>query len=261
MQLNALIAEPDGPADRPPLVIAHGLFGSARNWNGVSKALADRRRVIAVDMRNHGESPRSEGGGYEDMAGDLAETIAAAGGRADVLGHSMGGKAAMTLALLHPEAVNRLIVADIAPVAYTGRDHLPYIEALRSVDLSAVTRRSQADALLAPLIEDRAMRAFLLQSLAVGGGEPPRWKLNLDGLAAAMPAIMGFPESMHDRSFDGPTLFLTGGDSEYVTEADHPRIRALFPKVTFESIPGAAHWLHVDRPEPFLDAARRFLEP
>ena len=132
MQLNAIIH--GQPTDRPPLVIAHGLFGSARNWGAVAKRLSAERQVVAVDLRNHGDSPRSPDNGYEAMAGDLAETIAALGGRADVLGHSMGGKAAMVLALTDPERVGRLVVADIAPVAY-GHSQLELVRAMQALDL------------------------------------------------------------------------------------------------------------------------------
>ena len=168
------------PGASPPLLIAHGLFGSARNWGAIAKRLGREREVIAVDLRNHGDSPWSPEHDYAAMAGDLAETIAANGGRADLLGHSMGGKAAMMLALTEPARVRRLVVADMAPVRY-GHSQLPYVEAMQGLDLAGVTRRSEADAALAAAVPQPSLRAFFLQSLVVrpdGAG----WKLNLDAL-------------------------------------------------------------------------------
>jgi pimeloyl-ACP methyl ester carboxylesterase len=258
MHLAATVYGP--PTDRPPLLIAHGLFGSARNWGAIAKRLALHRQVITVDMRNHGDSPRSPDHGYSAMAGDLAETIAAqggpGGGRADVLGHSMGGKAAMMLALTEPDRVRRLIVADMAPVAY-GHSQMPYVRAMQAVDLAGVTRRADADAALAAEVPEPALRAFLLQSLAVEAGRA-RWKLNLPALADQMPTIMGFPET--PASFPGPTLFLTGAKSDYVRPAHWPRIRALFPAAEHKAIPGAGHWLHADAPNAFLAEVTAFLD-
>ncbi len=244
-----------GAADSVPLVVAHGLYGSARNWGVVAKRLADVRQVVAVDMRNHGESPWFEGHSYEEMAGDLAEVIAAFGGKADVLGHSMGGKAAMVLALSQPELVERLLVADIAPVAYK-HSQIQYIEAMRGVDLSGVTRRSDADAGLAADVDDPALRAFLLQSLSVGP-EGARWKLNLDVLARDMPGIIGFPEV--SGSFEGQVSFISGGASEYVQPAHHSHIREFFPNAAFEVLPGVGHWVHAEAPRDFEAEVRRAL--
>lgn len=237
-----------------PLVIVHGLFGSARNWGVIAKRLSDAREVIAVDQRNHGDSAWQDSHGYEEMAADLAEVIAANGGRADVLGHSMGGKAAMTLALTQPEMVGRLIVADIAPVAY-GHTQMQFIDAMRAVDLSGIEKRSDAAKQLAAHVDDPALHSFFTQSLDVAG---KRWKLNLDVLAAEMDKILGFPDL--SGSFDGPTLFLSGGASDYVTRDYRPAIRALFPKARFASLPGAGHWLHAERPRDFEASVRAFLD-
>lgn len=242
-----------GEAGGTPLVIAHGLFGSGRNWGVLAKRLSADRPVIAVDMRNHGESPRSDDHGYPAMAADLAETIAAEGGAADLLGHSMGGKAAMTLALSRPEAVRRLVVADIAPVAYDhSQAHL--IDALQAVDLSRVRRRADADAQLAAHIETEAVRAFLLQSLDLTG---PRWQLNLRALEAEMEHILGWPEPA--GRFEGPTLFLSGALSDYLRPEARPGIREQFPAATFEVVAGAGHWLHAERPREVEDVVRTFL--
>jgi pimeloyl-ACP methyl ester carboxylesterase len=249
-----------GPDAGHPLVIAHGLFGSARNWGAVAKRLAaDRpegRPVLAVDMRNHGASPWTDAHGYPELAADLAEVIAAAGGRADVLGHSMGGKAAMVLALLHPERVCRLVVADIAPIAY-GHTQMPYLEAMRDMDLTGLAGRAEADRRLAERIDEPGVRAFLLQSLDLKA-DPPRWRLNLDTLAREMDTILGWPDL--GGRFEGPALFLSGGASEYVRGDHREPIRALFPAARFARLPGAGHWLHAERPRDFAATVTAFLD-
>lgn len=251
--LNTLV---NGTAtDRPPLLIVHGLFGSARNWNVIARRLATDRLVLSVDERNHGDSPWAAPHDYPAMAGDLAEVIAAHGGRADVIGHSMGGKAAMCLALTQPERVGRLIVADIAPVGY-GHTQTPLIHAMRDLDLAGVSTRGEADRRLALTVPEPEVRAFLLQSLDLKA-EPPRWKLNLDQLEADMADIIGFPAV--DATFEGPTLFLRGAASGYVRPEMEPRIHALFPAARIECIEGAGHWLHAEKPREFEAAAAAFL--
>ncbi|AXX98728.1 alpha/beta fold hydrolase [Profundibacter amoris] len=242
------------PTDKPPLLIVHGLYGSARNWGAIARRLSDDRQVISVDMRNHGESDWFDSHSYPDMAEDLAEVIKANGGQADVIGHSMGGKAAMMLALTHPALVRRLLVADIAPVVY-DRTQVPYIHAMRGLDLTQVEKRSDADRLLAKDIPEDGVRAFLLQSLDIKG---KRWRLNLDGLEREMPLIMGFPDV--DGTFDGPTLFLSGGESDYVQPEHRARIKALFPKARFARIAGVGHWLHAEKPREFTETARTFFD-
>jgi pimeloyl-ACP methyl ester carboxylesterase len=249
----------DGPADRPALIVAHGLFGAAKNWGSLARRMARKRTVIAVDLRNHGDSPWSDHAGYQAMAEDLAETIAReAGGRADMLGHSMGGKAGMALALTAPEAVNRLIVADIAPVDY-DHAHGDYIAAMRALDLARVTRRSEADPLLAPHIPQPALRAFILQNLVIEDGAA-RWRPNLDALERGMEGLLSFPADLPRASWGGPALFLRGGASDYVSDRALPAIRALFPGARVETVEGAGHWLHAEKPEPFLAAVERFLD-
>ncbi len=243
-------------ATQPTLVIAHGLYGSGRNWGVIARRLADRRRVVAVDMRNHGDSPRTPTQSYPDMAADLAEVIAALGAPVDLLGHSMGGKAAMQLALTRPDLIHRLIVADIAPVAYT-HDQTRHVDAMAALDLSLITTRAEADAALSGSVDDPALRAFFLQSLDFKA-QPPRWKLNLSVLRAEMPDIVGWPGT--EGQFDKPTLFLTGADSAYVRAENREAIRALFPKARFAKIPGAGHWLHAEKPREFEETVRVFLE-
>jgi len=244
--LNTIHHGEGGP--KPDLLIAHGLFGSGRNWGVISKRLSDERRVTAVDMRNHGLSPWFDSHTYPELADDLSEVI---DGQWDVMGHSMGGKAAMTLALRHPEKVRRLVVVDIAPVTY-NHTQSHNIAAMRRVDLSVVKSRSDAAVQLTGL--EPGLSDFFLQSLDL---KERRWRLNLDALEANMAAIIGFPEVT--GQFTGPTLFLTGATSDYVRPEHRERIKSLFPKARFAKIPGAGHWIHADKPREFEAAVRTFL--
>ena len=251
-----IITQPsEGEVNLPPLLIAHGLFGSARNWNVVERHLAVGRDVHAVDMRNHGTSPRNATQSYADMGDDLAEVIGHIGGPVDLLGHSMGGKAAMQLALTQGALLRRVVVADIAPVAYS-HDQSRHIQAMRGLDLTGLTSRSQADQRLQATIADAALRAFFLQSLDLKVN-PPVWRLNLDVLEAEMPLIVGWPETT--GQFAGPVLFLTGADSSYVLPEHREKIRHLFPAARFAKLTGAGHWLHAERPREFEATVRAFL--
>ncbi|MGZ2256819.1 alpha/beta fold hydrolase [Roseobacter sp. A03A-229] len=242
-----------GAADAPLTLIVHGLYGSGRNWGVIAKRLSDDLRVVTVDLRNHGQSAWTDSHSYHDMASDLAELITHLGAPAHVVGHSMGGKASMVLASQHPDLVARLVIADIAPVAYS-HSQIQFITAMRAVDLSTVTRRSEAEAQLAEQGVEPALQSFFTQSLDVPG---KRWRLNLDTLAAEMDKILGFPELT--TPFDGPTLFLSGANSDYVTAEHRPRIKSLFPKARFAKLPDAGHWLHADKPREFEAAVRLFL--
>ncbi|MFM7334200.1 MAG: alpha/beta fold hydrolase [Tabrizicola sp.] len=245
-----------GTSGTPTLVIAHGLYGSGRNWGVIARRLADGRDVVAVDMRNHGDSPRRATQSYPDMAEDLAEVIESLGAPVDLLGHSMGGKAAMQLALTRAGLIRRLIVADIAPVAYS-HDQTRNARAMADLDLTRITTRAEADAALAATIDDPSLRAFFLQSLDFRQ-QPPRWKLNLAVLEAEMPKIVGWPGT--EGVFDHPTLFLTGAESHYVRPEHREAIRAHFPKARFAKLPGAGHWLHAEKPREFEETVRVFLQ-
>ncbi|HEY0275072.1 MAG TPA: alpha/beta fold hydrolase [Paenirhodobacter sp.] len=251
---------------RPPLLIVPGLFGSARNWGVIAKHLSADRLVIAVDQRNHGDSFWSDDHSYPAMATDLAEVIAAEiaqnGGRPmDVLGHSMGGKAVMMLALTRPDLLRRLVVADIAPVAYPhGDTNGKLIAAMKALQIDDLSSRTEADRRLAPGVPDTGTRAFLLQSLELRDG-PVRWKLNLDALAANLATIIGWPDPLPSgaRAFAGPALFLHGLSSHYLRETYRPVIQSLFPQAEFEGIAGAGHWLHAERPRETEAAIDAFL--
>lgn len=244
------------PTDAPPLLIAHGLYGSGRNWGVIARRLADVRDVVAVDMRNHGASPWKTSHSYPELAADLAEVIGTLGGQVDLLGHSMGGKAAMQLALTHGALVRRLVVADIAPVAY-GHDQTRHIDAMRSLDLTDLHTRGEADRRLSAVVQDAGLRAFFLQSLDMKADGGPRWRLNFDVLEAEMPKIVGWPGTA--GVFDGPTLFLTGSESPYVRPEHREAMRAQFPKARFAKLLGAGHWLHAEKPREFEEAVRVFL--
>lgn len=242
----------------PPLVILPGLFGSKRNWASISRALGARHRVITADLRNHGESPWADGHDYPALAADVARLVErVAGGRAAVLGHSMGGKAAMVLALVRPELVDRLVVVDIAPVVSTGTP-IACVRALRALPLERFTRRSEVADALADAIPDRAVRNFLSLNAALTD-RGLAWTLNLAALERDFDSILGFPDFPTGLSFLGPTLFLTGGDSQYVLPEHRPAIERLFPRAEVETIPAAGHWVHADAPEAFVATVNRFL--
>lgn len=250
MAVSPLLSVTEFGHGEVPILIVHGLFGSARNWGVIAKRVSDMRRVLTVDMRNHGDSFRDKSNGYADMAGDLAAVIEAHGGVCDVVGHSMGGKAAMMLALTRPELVRKLVVADIAPVAY-GHTQAHLIDAMEGLDLDAIATRREADAALAVAVEDPGVRAFLLQSLVV---REKRWLLNLAVLRNEMDKIIGWPEV--SGRFEGPAFFLSGAASDYVLPAHRPGIKTLFPEARFAKIPGAGHWLHAEKPREFEAALR-----
>lgn len=248
---------PEGAATAIPLVIAHGLFGTGRNFNSLGRRFAAGRRVVLVDMRNHGASPWTDEMDYPAMAGDLADAVERlADGRAVVLGHSMGGKAAMGLALTRPELVAGLIVADIAPLPYT-HSHLDLVRAMRALDLSRITRRSDGDALLAEAVASPTLRSFLLQNLVVADGAA-RWRLNLAALEHEMPALIDWPEAWPHARYDGPALFVRGARSDYVPETAWPAIRELFPRAALESV-DAEHWLHAEKPAEFAAIVEHWL--
>ena len=250
---------PEGADTAPPMVIAHGLFGSARNFNTLGRKLAVGRRVIMLDMRNHGASPWDNVMHYPAMAGDLAEAVERlAGGRAVVMGHSMGGKAAMALALTRPELVDALIIADIAPLAYP-HTHLPYVRAMRAIDLSRISRRSDADPLLADAVPDPMLRSFLLQNLVIDDGSA-RWRFNLEAMEREMPRLTGWPEDWPHARYKGPALFLHGSASNYVPRDSRPAIEALFPSAEIQAIGGAGHWLHAEKPAEFTAAVQGWLD-
>ncbi|MBA4491409.1 alpha/beta fold hydrolase [Paracoccus sp. S1E-3] len=254
--LNTIISGND--TTQPPVLLVHGLFGSAKNLGGLARRLEGTRKVISVDMRNHGDSPRDADHSYPALAGDLAEVIAAHGGVVDIAGHSMGGKAAMVLALTRPELVRRLVVLDIAPIAY-GHSQQRYVDAMQGLDLAGIKLRSEADRRLAESVDEPGVRAFFLQSLDLKA-EPPQWKLNLAVLSDQMALITSWPEGLPKGSFTGPALFLAGGASDYAAPgAAADEIRAYFPQADLRYIPRSGHWLHAEEPKLVADTVAEFL--
>ncbi len=236
-----------------PVVLLHGLFGSARNLGGVARALAASHRVISLDLRNHGDSPHDPAVDYDILAADVIETLDSLGEpNVSLVGHSMGGKVAMRLALQAPQRVRRLVVADIAPVPYPSHFG-DYARAM--LTLAPSLDRAAADALLAEAIPDKAVRGFLLHNFRSGQG----WRIGLAEIAATLPRI----ETWHDQPgevFPGPTLFLTGANSAYVTPDDRPVIQRLFPAARFVAIKDAGHWLHSEQPAAFNATLAAFLQ-
>lgn len=250
-----------GAGRSTPLVILHGLLGSSRNWQSLATQWADQgRRVLVFDMPNHGNSPWTEAMDYPFMARSLwAMVRQEVGEKVALLGHSMGGKTAMIMALTAPEMTERLIVADAAPVAYE-HTFAPYFRAMKAVSLAKATSRASVETVLAEYIDDARIRAFLLQNLTGEAGRY-RWRANLAVLHAAMGDILGFPDLPAGLHYDGPTLFIHGERSDYVRPDEHEDfIRGRFPNAQFYEIADAGHWLHADQPEVFTRVVTTFLE-
>jgi pimeloyl-ACP methyl ester carboxylesterase len=239
----------------PPLVLLHGLFGAARNFGVVQRALAARFRVLALDLRNHGSSPHAHGMDYPTLAADVIETLAARDALPCYLaGHSMGGKVAMRVALDRPAAVSRLVVADIAPVAYAP-GFRAISAAMAALPLTPGLTRAQADAALAPAVPDAVMRGFLLHNLALGAR--PGWRIGLGEIIAGLFDIVDWPAA--GSLYPGPTLFIAGERSDYIRPEYRGPIRALFPAARFVTLKGAGHWVHADNPAGFVSVLEAFL--
>jgi pimeloyl-ACP methyl ester carboxylesterase len=256
----------------PRVVFVHGLFGQGRNWTTIAKGLADRHRVTLFDLPNHGHSPWTDRVDYGDMAERLADDLAALGEPATLVGHSMGGKVAMQLALRRPELLRALVVVDIAPVEYplagsrTDDPHeeqspfADYIQAMQAIDLSRLGSRQEADAALHDVVPSRMVRGFLLQNLEREGTAGWRWRLNLDVLCRDLDRLRGFPEPPSGARYDGPVLWIAGATSHYVLDRDRDRMQQLFPSTRLVRIKNAGHWVHSEQPEIFLETLRRFLD-
>jgi len=243
--------------DGPPLLVLHGLLGANGNWHTLSRtAFQTVATVYAIDQRNHGRSPHTDRLDYPSMAADVKEFIEQHElGRAHLLGHSMGGKTAMQAALTYPSVVDRLIVVDMAPRAYTPR-HTDLLDALARIDPSMYDDRDAIDDALAEDVPSWEIRQFLLKNLDYDG-EEYTWKMNLDAIRRHYDDInAAVPD---DRTFEGPTLFVRGGDSDYVSDTDGPDIRARFPNAELVTIEGAGHWVHADAPDALADTVTEFL--
>ena len=239
-----------------PVALLHGLFGAAANFGTVQKRLAERHRVIAIDLRNHGNSPHAPFMSYPAMAEDVLETLRARGALpCTLIGHSMGGKVAMAAALEAPGAITRVLVADIAPVTYPPAFRA-YAQAMAAIRLSADLTRVAADRALAATIESPQIRAFLLQNLLFGAS--PGWRIGLDAIAAGLHVLESWPE-LDENAYLGPALFVSGARSDYILPEHRPIIRAMFPAARFATLKNAGHWLHADNPEGFLSLVDAFV--
>lgn len=241
------------------VVFLHGLFGQGRNFTQVAKALQPELRSTLVDLPNHGRSAWTGSVDYVDVADAVATWLRAAydGEPVHLVGHSMGGKVAMVLALRHPELIDRLVVVDISPAPSGGAGEFEHLlTSLTGLDLDGLERRSDADEQLAGAIPDERVRGFLLQNLRREEGRW-RWQADLDLLLRELPTIAGFPGV--DATFDHPVLWMGGERSDYVRPEHEARMRELFPTTYTVTVKGAGHWVHSEQPEAFVSALRYFL--
>ena len=241
-----------------PIIILHGLFGLGDNWRTIARKLEDEYLCVVPDLRNHGRSPHDDIMNWNVMAADVRELIDDLDlDEVILLGHSMGGKVAMQFATTYPERVDKLIVVDMAPKAYPPH-HSHVITAIEALDPAACATRDDAERILREHIHnDEATVQFLMKNLSRRPESGFEWKANMPGIIMAYDALMQDIAFMHP--YLGPTLFIKGEFSDYVTEADMPAIRQLFPSATLVSITGAGHWVHADRPEEFVAAVKSFI--
>jgi len=241
-----------------PVILLHGLFGSADNWHFVAVRLAEAFRVLALDHRNHGQSPHSAEMDYPVMAADVNRFFAVRGlDSAAVIGHSMGGKTAMQLALHFPARVQKLVVADMAPRAYAAA-HDKIFAALLALELPKFLHRAQIEEALAPEIPNPVLRRFLLKNLGRNPAGGFFWKINLRDIAQNYWRLR--EPVAGDAPFPRPALFIRGGKSKYVQPEDEPQIREWFPAAQIQAIPAAGHWIHADQPDEFLRLVLEFLQ-
>jgi esterase len=244
-----------GSPDHPPLIILHGFLASSRNWRSIAQNLSATFHVWVPDMRNHGNSPHHPLMDYPSMAQDLLDFIKQRQlSRVNLLGHSMGGKIAMWLALNYPEQVLSLIVADIAPIAYSHCFDDTF-RALKALPLTDIQSRKQAEHMLASEIKDQSYRQFLLQNLILQDGQY-QWRIDLAICAANSDAITGFPPTDGLPAYNGRALFIAGANSQYVNAN---AVKQLFPYAHLSVIANAGHWLHVQQPTAFLERVEKFL--
>jgi pimeloyl-ACP methyl ester carboxylesterase len=240
-----------------PLLILHGFMGTADNWHTLAQQFSTNRKVLTADLRNHGRSPHSDDFSIALMASDVLELMEQHHlSTVNLLGHSMGGKVAMYLALHYPEKIDKLLVADIAPRPY-HRGHDDIFEALFAVDLPTITSRKQAEEAMLPYIPDFGVRQFLMKNLSRTEDGQFYWKMNLSVLHRKYEEIIIQIE--HAVPFSKPALFIRGARSNYIRDKDIPEIVRLFPNSRVVTIPQAGHWVHAEQPRAFFDAVEAFL--
>ena len=241
------------------IVLIHGLFGSLENLNMVAKSLSLHYCVTSVDVRNHGNSFHQEGMSYHDLAQDVITLLNVLSIEScDLLGHSMGGKIAMQIALTYPQRVNKLIVADIAPVEYPAH-HLTIIEGLQAIDLTEVNKRKDADNQLAKYVDDVGIRQFLLRNIAMNQQGQFQFKCHLNNIEQGYRQIMQANVTENGQQFSGETLFIKGGNSDYILAKHQNAIKTFFPKAKAKIIQGAGHWLHAEKTIAFNKIVMGFL--
>lgn len=241
----------------PPLVILHGLFGSADNWFSIARELQEDFTLYLIDQRNHGDSPHSEEWNYQVMVEDLHELFEEEGlEKVFLMGHSMGGKTAMNFALSYPERVEKLIIADIAPRYYPVH-HQEILNGLKALPISSIKSRKEADELLANYIPELGIRQFLLKSLGRDANGFV-WKINIPVIAANIEEVGQQLES--DEQYLGDTLFLGGERSDYIQASDLEEIISFFPNYQLKTISNAGHWLHAEQPHAVVVEIQSFLK-
>ncbi|PIE24908.1 MAG: alpha/beta hydrolase [Neptuniibacter caesariensis] len=240
-----------------PLLILHGLFGTLENWGTQIKRLSQNYQVIAADMRDHGRSPHSEEISYTLMAEDIRNLMDHLNlDSAHIIGHSMGGKAAMQFALTYPDRVNKLIIVDIAPVLYSPH-HDDVFKGLFSVNLASLKSRSDADKQLTTFISDSRVRAFLLKNLYRAENGEFKWRMNLALLHNQYTRISAAPKG---EAYAKPVLFIKGAKSDYLIPEYRDAVLSLFPKSDYRIIRDAGHWPHAEKPAEFTDAVLKYLQ-
>lgn len=247
-------------ADRPSVLLLHGLLGSSINWARVVRALQAHVHCLVADLRNHGRSPHHGEMGYEVMVADVLALM----DRYEIeslipVGHSMGGKVAMCMALSAPQRVQKMVVVDIAPVHYQHRFEVIF-RALNALDLQSIKSRQDADTQLAAYLPSLGLRQFLLQNLLRVDGRWG-WRMNLPVLQASMANLQAFAEPAAGAVFNDPVLFVQGADSDYIKEEYKPLIHRWFTQARFTRIEDATHWVYADQPEAFTDVLTAFLTP
>jgi pimeloyl-ACP methyl ester carboxylesterase len=249
-----------GDTGAQPLVILHGLYGLSDNWVTFGRRIANEGfDVVIPDQRNHGNSPHSASFNYPALTADLDEFIDDLGfEQPALLGHSMGGKVGMRYAMERPEKVKKLIVADISPRSYGSRpQHVMIIEAMQLVDFDQVKTRAEVEAVLSKRISDTRIRQFIMKNLHWREKDQLEWKMNLEGIRNNLSQMFDTVET--DLEFLKPTLFIRGGNSDYILPSDYPLIRKNFPYAEIITIEGASHWVHAEAPEQFYLLASGFL--
>lgn len=240
-----------------PLIIIHGLFGSADNWRSMTKYFSKFYRVITIDLRNHGRSPHSSEQDFDLMAADVDELCQQLQlEKLNVLGHSLGGKVTMQFAAMRPEQIHKMVVVDISPRQYFSQ-HTPLMDAMMALDMSQMDSRKAVDDALAEEVSDPAVRQFLLMNLQ-SGEEGLFWRINLPALKANYQQLMA--PVCEQAYLATPSLFVYGELSEYVTDEDKSLIEKHFSQATFQQIDKAGHWVHAERPQQFKQVVEEFLK-